>query len=113
MTTVIDSAESLKRENGSVADAEDHSNNNSSRRKQNDKQGLRGFGSIYQRGRIWHVGYWDRGKWHRKSSRSESRADAEKLLKSEWKKIGKGRIIGPGAGLCALKCFAGVRETGL
>ena len=60
-----------------------------------EKQTPRGFGSIYQRGRIWHVGYLHRGKWHRESSHSDNKANAERLLKNRWKEIGKGRFIGP------------------
>ena len=60
-----------------------------------EKQTPRGFGSVYQRGRIWHVGYLHHGKWHRESSHSDNKADAERLLKERWKQIGKGRFIGP------------------
>ena len=60
-----------------------------------ERQTPRGFGSIYQRGRIWHVGSLHRGKWHRESSHSDAKADAERLLKERWKQIGRKRFIGP------------------
>jgi integrase len=58
-------------------------------------KGIRGFGTPYQRGRIWWVRYHHRGEEHRESTGSERLLDAERLLKARWKQIGRGRFIGP------------------
>lgn len=59
--------------------------------------GLRGLGSVYQRGRIWWIAYWWRGKKTRESCRSSKKSDAVRLLKRRIQDIGKGRFIDPRA----------------
>jgi len=56
------------------------------------------FGSIYRRGRIWWIKYYRPGdpKPVRESSRSERRADAERLLKRRQGEIVTGKFIGLG-----------------
>ena len=55
----------------------------------------RGTGSVYQRrGSIWWIKYYDRnGGAHYESSRSTSRADAERLLKKRLAELGSGRRL--------------------
>lgn len=62
-----------------------------------EKLRLKGFGSVYQRGKskIWHIRYSWRRKEYRESSHSERQADAIRLLKRRWKETGRGRFIGP------------------
>ena len=55
----------------------------------------RGFGSAYQRGRIWWVRYHTNGREVRESTKSERQIDAQRLLKARWKSIGAGRFVGP------------------
>jgi integrase len=59
------------------------------------KRAIRGFGSVYQRGRVWWVRYSHRGREYRESSRSEHERAAWRLLKARWKQIGRGRFVGP------------------
>lgn len=42
---------------------------------------MRGFGSCYQRGRIWWIEFWQKGKRTRESVGSEKERDAQNLLK--------------------------------
>jgi len=58
---------------------------------------IRGLGSVYQRGRMWWIAYWSRGKQLRESSGSTKQADAERLLKRRIQDHGKGRVIDPKA----------------
>src|SRR5262249_21132490 len=58
---------------------------------------LRGFGTVYQRGRIWWISYWWRGEQKRESSGSVKRGDAERLLKRRLQELGRGRFIDPKA----------------
>jgi len=57
--------------------------------------GIRGFGSPYLRGRVWWIRYHHRGQEYRESAQSERLIDAQRLLKSRWKAIGRGKFIGP------------------
>jgi integrase len=58
-------------------------------------KGIRGFGSSYLRGRVWWIRYSVHGVEHRESTKSERLLDAERLLKTRWKQVGRGRFIGP------------------
>jgi integrase len=58
-----------------------------------EKRAIRGFGSCYQRGRVWWIRYSHRGREHRESSGSEHERDAWRLLKERWKQIGRGRFV--------------------
>jgi integrase len=55
---------------------------------------VRGLGAPYRRGRIWWIRYHHRGTEHRESTKSERLLDAERLLKTRWKQIGRGKFIG-------------------
>lgn len=50
------------------------------------------MGSIYQRGNIWWIKYYHRGKSFRESSKSESKMIASYLLKQREGEIAEGRI---------------------
>ncbi len=52
----------------------------------------RGLGQVYQRGRVWWICYWHRGRRLRESSQSENRADALTLLKTRLGEVGKRRV---------------------
>jgi len=54
----------------------------------------RGFGRVYQRGRVWWVQYSYRGTVHRESSGCSNRTDAVKLLRRRLEEMGRGRLIG-------------------
>src|SRR6202051_620766 len=56
---------------------------------------LKGFGYLYRRGTIWWIRYSVRGRDFRESSHSEQEGIAQKLLKSRWQELGRGRFIGP------------------
>jgi integrase len=56
---------------------------------------VRGMGTTYQRGNVWWIRYYHRGKCYRESSHSESETDARRLLKRRIGEMGKGRLIGP------------------
>jgi integrase len=58
-------------------------------------KGIRGFGSLYRRGRMWWIRYHHRGEEFRESCGSERETEALRLLKARWKQIGRGRFIGP------------------
>jgi len=58
---------------------------------------MRGFGRVYQRGRIWWLQYSYRGHVHRESSGCSNRTDAVKLLRRRLEEMGRGRLIGPDA----------------
>jgi integrase len=62
---------------------------------ENAKRAIRGFGSVYRRGRVWWVRYSHRGREYRESSRSVHEGVAWRLLKARWKQIGRGRFVGP------------------
>ena len=55
----------------------------------------RGLGGVYQRGAVWWVHYYFRGKPYRESSGSTVRTDAVKLLKRRHAETGKGHLHGP------------------
>src|SRR5262249_32843886 len=52
----------------------------------------RGFGQIYQRGTVWWICYWHRGRRIRESSKSVDQAVAKDLLKTRLGEIGKRRL---------------------
>src|SRR5215475_522544 len=56
---------------------------------------MRGMGRVYQRGHVWWVQYYFNGRKHRESTRSQSRGDAVRLLRSRLEEVGRGRLIGP------------------
>ena len=56
---------------------------------------IKGFGSVYLRGRVWWIRYSHRGREYRESSRSEHEGTAWRRLKARWKEIGRGRFVGP------------------
>jgi len=53
------------------------------------------MGRIFKRGSIYWIAYCYRGKEHRESSRSDSEAQARKLLKRRLGEAGTGRLVGP------------------
>ena len=55
----------------------------------------RGAGNVYRRGKTWWVQYSWRGRVYRVSARSQSRADAVKLLKRKLGEIGHGHHVSP------------------
>lgn len=56
---------------------------------------LKGFGYLYKRGATWWIRYSVRGRDFRESSHSEKVGVAQKLLKTRWLELGRGRFIGP------------------
>jgi len=56
---------------------------------------LKGFGYLYRRGTIWWIRYSVRRRDFGESSHSEQEGIAQKLLKSRWQELGRGRFIGP------------------
>jgi len=56
---------------------------------------MRGMGRIFKRGSVYWIAYCYRGKEHRESSRSDSEAQAMKLLKRRLGEAGRNRLIGP------------------
>lgn len=56
---------------------------------------MRGMGRIFQRGSVYHIGYFHRGREYRESSHSEKEAVARRLLKKRLGEIGTGKLIGP------------------
>ena len=55
----------------------------------------RGFGMVYQRGKVWWVKYHFRGQVYRETSRSSVRMDAIKLLRKRMAEMGTGQLLGP------------------
>jgi len=55
----------------------------------------RGLGRIYQRGGVWWIQYYFRGKLYRESSGSKVHARAGDLLKRRHAEMGQGRLVGP------------------
>ncbi len=53
----------------------------------------RGMGGSFQRGRIWWIRFYHRGRQYRESTNSESQAEANKLLKRRLGEIGTGRFV--------------------
>jgi len=53
------------------------------------------MGRIFKRGSVYWIAYCYRGKEHRESSRSDSEAQARKLLKRRLGEAGTGRLVGP------------------
>jgi len=62
-----------------------------------DETKARGLGRIFQRGAVWWVQYSFRGRQHRESSDSTTRAKAVNLLKRRLAEMGQGRLVGPQA----------------
>ncbi len=58
---------------------------------------LRGFGTVYRRGRVYWIAYWWRGQQKRESSGSTKEVDAQRLLKRRLQELGKDRFIDPKA----------------
>ncbi len=56
---------------------------------------VRGLGRVYQRGKVWWIQYYFRGRLYRESSDSEVPAGAMKLLKRRQGEMGRGRLVGP------------------
>ena len=56
-----------------------------------------GFGTLYQRSRVWWIRYSYEGKRHDESSKSANQRAAERLLRQRIKETGKGRRIDPTA----------------
>jgi integrase len=54
---------------------------------------MAGLGHTYQRGNVWWVSYYFRGKEQRESSHSRNENDAIKLLKKRLGEIGRGRVM--------------------
>jgi integrase len=52
------------------------------------------MGSVYQRGRIWWIGYWRNGEPFYESSKSERKEDALRLLKQRQGEIVTGKFAG-------------------
>jgi integrase len=71
----------------------------------------RGMGRVFQRGEIWWVAYWHRGKEFRETSRSAKKVDADKLLKRRLGEIGRGRLIGPSEEKITFEMLAADFET--
>lgn len=55
----------------------------------------RGFRMVFQRGSIWWIQYYFRGRRYRETSGSTVYNDAVKLLKKRMGEMGKGRLLGP------------------
>jgi integrase len=53
------------------------------------------MGRVYQRGQVWWVQYWYRGRLYRESSESSRRSAAVKLLRRRQGEMGRGRLAGP------------------
>ncbi|MCZ6625836.1 MAG: site-specific integrase [Deltaproteobacteria bacterium] len=53
----------------------------------------RGMGGSFQRGRIWWIRFYHRGRQYRESTNSESQAEANKLLKRRLGEVGTGRFV--------------------
>jgi integrase len=59
------------------------------------KRQLRGMGRIFQRGNVYWIGYYFRGKEYRESSLSTNAGEAKKLLKKRLGEMGRGKLVGP------------------
>src|SRR5206468_2919987 len=59
------------------------------------KDKTRGMGSIFQRGEIWYVQFYDDGRARQESTKSTARTDAVKLLKRRLGEVAHGRLVGP------------------
>gem|GEM_PF-3292697 len=55
----------------------------------------RGMGRVYQRGRIWWVEYWRRGRQYRESAGSQDEAKAWKLPRKRLGEMQARRFVGP------------------
>ena len=53
----------------------------------------RGMGGSFQRGRIWWIRFYHRGRQYRESTNSESQAEANKLLKRRLGEVGTGGFV--------------------
>ncbi len=53
----------------------------------------RGMGGTFQRGRIWWISFYHRGRQYRESTNSESQAEANKLLKRRLGEVGTRRFV--------------------
>ena len=56
---------------------------------------MRGFGRVFERGSVWWIEYYHRGKEYRESSESDRESQAKKLLKKRLGEIGTGRLRDP------------------
>jgi integrase len=56
---------------------------------------LPGLGSIYLRGRTWHIEYWNGGQQFRETSKSQREKDAVKLLKKRHGELARDEFVGP------------------
>lgn len=56
---------------------------------------MKGMGRIFQRGPVYWIAYYHRGKEYRESTHSENDKVALKLLKKRLGEIGRGRLLGP------------------
>lgn len=59
------------------------------------KKNARGLGTVFKRGNVWWIKYYQHGKPIRESSKSTKQSDATKLLKQRLGEIGQGRLVGP------------------
>jgi hypothetical protein len=55
---------------------------------------MRGMGRIFQRGSIYWIAFYHRGKEHRESSKSANESVARKLLKQRIGEAGQGKLVG-------------------
>src|SRR5262245_31951159 len=58
---------------------------------------MRGNGRVFQRGAVWWVSYYHRGKELRETSHSTDQRVAERLLRERRRKAGTPEFIGPAA----------------
>lgn len=58
---------------------------------------VKGFGTLFLRGRVWWIRYSHNGKRQEESSKSEHQQQAERLLRKRIEECGKGRRIDPTA----------------
>src|SRR5262249_15111201 len=85
------SADGARREGSADADSDKRKGARAAR----PRAGIKGFGYVYRRGRLWWVRYFHRGRDFRESTHSEREVDALRLLKHRWQQIGRGRFVGP------------------
>ena len=53
------------------------------------------LGSIFLRGRVWWIEFWEEGVQHRESSRSQNEKEARKLLKQRRAELARDEFINP------------------
>jgi integrase len=71
----------------------------------------RGLGNVYERGRVWWLVYFPRGRRIRESSGSRSRAVALALLKKRVAQVQSGKPVGPAVEKLTLKDLASMIEN--